>query len=163
MNRLRRFLRLSVLKALPGGMTPDASALDGLVALMANANAYSENIFTPGGLATSGTNFAVPIADLVRGVLRLTSGASGGFTITLPATSAIISGMGVTVPVDGSFSKRITIINENIGQIGTLTAGDASTTLTGTMTLATNTVREFLMTVTGLTTVTFQNLGSKAI
>lgn len=158
-----RLLKLAILQALPGGVVADPAPMDGLIALMSNANAYSENINTAGGLATSGTAYTVLIADLVKGVLRLTSGASGGFTITLPATSVIISAFGPTVPTNGTFSKRITIINEGIGQIGTVTAGDASTTLTGTMTLATNTVREFLLTVTAAGTITLQNLGSKSL
>ncbi len=157
---MNRYLTLAVLQALPPGIVADKSATFSLHALQSNANAASENITT---LATAGTDRPVTAAQVALGVFVLTTGASGGFTITLPSTSAIISALGPTVPKDGSFSKRITIVNDGIAQIGTLTAGDASTTITGTATIATDTVREFLMTVTGATTITFQNIGSKAI
>lgn len=160
LTRLAAALRLGILAALPGGMTADRASAFGLEGLQSNANAYSENLVT---IATAGTNTAVTAAQLALGAFRLTAGASGGYTITLPSTAAIIAALGPTIPVDGTFTKRITIINDGVGQTGTLTAGDASTTITGTATIATNTVREYLMTVTAAGTVTFQNAGSKAL
>jgi len=67
------------------------------------------------------------------------------------------------VPTDGSYAEPISIMNDNIGQIGTLTAGDASTTLVGTMTVATNTRRLFLLTVTGNNTIQINNIGSMGL
>jgi hypothetical protein len=60
-------------------------------------------------------------------------------------------------------AKVINILNDGVGQTGTLTAGDASTTITGTATIATNTRRQFRLTVTGPDAITFQNFGSQAI
>jgi hypothetical protein len=98
-------------------------------------------------------------AQAVAGVLVLAAGASGGFTLTLPSTAAIITALGPTIPTDGSFSKLVRIKNDSVGQTGTLTAGDASTTITGTATIATAVTRQYLLTVTGPTTVTYENLG----
>ena len=148
------------IQALPAGMTSDKSAVFGLIALMANANAYSQTLST---ITTAGTNSTLTTAQALSGVVRFTSGASGGWTATLPTTKALIAALGPTIPTDGTFAKRISFLNDNVGQTGTLTAGDASTTITGTATFLTDTRRDYIMTVTSSSTITFQNLGSAAI
>jgi hypothetical protein len=162
--KLSRFLRRPILAYMPPGMTADSSAAFGLIALLANANAYCGHLTSD---ATSGTNYAVPANTCRRRVLYLTSGAGGGFTITLPTTAAIISALnnegGNTIPTDGTYGQLFSIVNVNIGQTGTLTAGDASTTITGTATIATNTRRDFFLMVTAATTVTYYNIGSATL
>src|SRR5574337_852566 len=116
-----------MLQKLPAGIVPDASADFAWFAFQSNANSYCGQLTTD---ATSGTAYTVANAALPR-VLRLTSGASGGFTITLPTTAQIISAMGPTIP--------------------------------GTATIATNTRRDFFVTVNTASTITIQNLGSAAI
>lgn len=145
---------------IPPGITPDNQGSFGLIGLMSNLNNYSEAT-TP--VTTAGTNTTLTPAQMLVGVTILNSGASGAFTITLPATSAIIGALGPTIPMDGSYSEPMNILNNGVGQTGTVTAGDASTTLTGTMTVATNTTRKFIMTVTSPTTITIQNCGSMAL
>lgn len=157
---LQRFLRLGTLQPVPAGMVADKSADFGLIALMSNANAYSQMYASS---TTSGTSVDVTAALALAGVLELTSGASGGFTINLPATSVLLSALGRTIPTDGSFCKRISIVNNNVGQTGTLTAGDASTTVSGTATIATDTTRTFLLRVTSATTITITNIGSMSL
>ena len=148
-----------MLQKLPAGIIPDGSSDFSHFALQSNANAYCGQLTSA---ATAGTAYALA-TTILPGVLRLTSGASGGFTITLPTTQQIISAMGPTVPTDGTYGQPFSILNDGIGQTGTVTAGDASTTLTGTMTIATNTRRDFFVTVTGPAAITVQNLGSAAI
>ena len=148
-----------MLQPLPAGVVPDAAADFSYFALQSNANAYCGQLTSA---ATAGTNYAVA-TTVLPAVLRLTTGASGGFTITLPTTAQIISALGPTIPTNGTYGQRFDILNDNVGQTGTLTAGDASTTITGTATVATNTRRSFWMTVNTASTVTFQNLGSAAI
>lgn len=148
-----------MLMRLPAGVVPDAAADFSHFGLQANANSYCGQLTSA---ATAGTAYVVPTAVLPR-VQRLTSGASGGFTITLPGTVALIAAYGATAPSDGSFGVPFSILNDGVGQTGTLTAGDSSTTLTGTMTIATNTRRDFFLTITGASTITVQNLGSAAI
>jgi len=158
--RLFAFLRTAVILALPGGITSDPSGAWGFFAMLSNLNAYAQRIFT---IVTAGTNSTLTAAQAIAGCIRLTAGASGGFTITLPSTVALLAALGPAIPTDGSFTKVINILNDNVGQTGTLTAGDASTTITGTATIATNTRRQFTLTVTGPTTITLQNFGSQAI
>jgi hypothetical protein len=160
LKTLLRHLTLGVLFPLPPGMTADRAAAFGLFGLMSNANAASENLLP---ITTAGTNSNLTGAQVANGAILLAAGASGGFTITLPSTATIIAALGPTIPVDGTFSMRFSIINNGVGQTGTLTAGDASTTINGTATVATNTCREFFMTVNSATTVTFQNKGTAAL
>lgn len=149
-----------MLNPLPAGLVADDAALFGLLGLMANANAYSQTLAT---VATAGTATVLTAAQALAGCVRLTTGASGGFTVTLPTTKALITALGPTIQTDGTFAKRISFLNDGVGQTGTLTAGDASTTITGTATFLTDTRRDYMMTVTGAATITFQNLGSAAI
>src|SRR6516162_9394380 len=148
----RRFLKFPVIFPMPAGMTPDKSAAFGLPGLISNVNNYSEALPAGFGIATSGTNINLTPLQATIGVTRLTSGASGGFTITLPSTASILSfiGAGNAVPTDGSYAEPISIMNDNIGQIGT-------------MTVATNTRRLFLLTVTGNNTIQINNIGSMGL
>lgn len=157
---MRQFLRLGVTFPVPAGIVADKSADFGLFGLMLQVNNYCGHLEN---IATAGTDTTLTAAQVRRRVLRLTSGASGGFTITLPSTSKIIDALGVALPVDGSYGQPFSILNDGVGQTGTLTAGDASTTITGTATVLTNTRRDFFMMVTGGTTITFFNIGSAAI
>lgn len=144
--------------ALPAGLTPDKSSMLGLNALMSNINAY---MLTPqAAIATAGTNTALTGVQFTKGVVVLTAGASGGFTITLGSTASIIASLGPTIPTDGTYGEPIFVQNNGVGQTGTITAGDASTTLSGTMTIATNTTRVFFLSVLSPTTVTITNVGS---
>jgi hypothetical protein len=163
MRRLRDFLRAKALFPFPAGEVADISSAFGYFGLLANANTYCGHLESA---ATSGTNITLTGNQCRRRVMRLTSGASGGYTITLPTTAAIISALnlfGKTIPTDGNYGQPFSILNDGIGQTGTLTAGDASTTITGTATIATDTRRDFILMVTGASTVTYFNIGSAAI
>lgn len=145
------------IQKIPPGITPDITANFGQFAFMANVNNYAENLVSQ---VTAGTNTTLTPAQVIAGFCQLTVGASGAFTITLPTTASIISALGPTVALDGTYAEPLHIINNNIGQTGTVTAGDASTTLTGTMTLATNTTRKFLLNILSATTLSITNVGS---
>ena len=145
---------------IPTGVTPDNMANFGLLGLVSNINAYAQQ---KANVTTSGTAVALTAAQFLAGLLILGAGASGGFTINLPSTAALIAGLGPTIPTDGSFSMPIKIQNNAVGQTGTITAGDANTTLNGTMTLATSTTRNFLLTVTGPNSVVIDNMGTMGL
>lgn len=150
----------AVVWKIPAGITPDNQGYGGLYGLAQNVNNYAESITA---VTTAGTNTTLTAAQALSGITKLNAGASGGFTITLPSTAAIIAGLGNTIPTDGTYSEPISMENNAVGQTGTLTVGDASTTLTGTMTVATNTRRVFILTVTSATTITIENIGSMAL
>ena len=146
--------------AMPAGMTADKSADWGLLGALNNLNVHAEER-TP--ITTAGTSTTLTVAQFLGNVIILAAGASGGFTINMPSTASIIGGMGNAIPTDGTFSMTLRIKNDGVGQTGTLTVGDSSTTLNGTATIATNTTRTFLVTVASATTLTVDNLGSMSL
>ena len=145
---------------IPGGITPDNAGAWGLFGFMQNANSYAlAPVPTIAGATT--VNLVVTTAALLAGTLIMTVGnITGGFTITLPTTAQILAALGNTIPTNGQFSKRMSFLNSGIGQTGTLTAGDASTTVTGTATIATATGRDYILTVTSATTISLTNVGT---
>lgn len=159
-SAIRTHLTLPGVATTPAGMTPDPSANFGLFALQANANL---RLGGQTNITTAGTDTLLTVAQLFSRVIFLAAGASGGFTITLPSTVDIIAGAGPTVPKDGSFITLLSIVNVAVGQTGTITAGDVSTTVTGTATIATNTTRTVAIKIASGTTVTVTNMGSMAI
>jgi len=146
--------------ALPAGMTADKSADWGIIGLMSNANVGTgiSRITTTNANAT-----VLTAVQALTGTIILSAGAGGGFTITFPATAVLIGAMGAAIPIDGTFSFILRIKNDNVGQTGTLTIGDANMTLTGTATIATNTTRTFVVTVASATTMAVDNLGTMAL
>jgi len=159
--RIKAFVWPRVIFPFPAGMTADRSSMFGLQGLINNVNNYSEAFTAP---INAGAGFTIAPAQIGQGIILITA-ASGGFNATLPTTAQILSfiGAGNSVPTDGSYAEPLSIQNDGSGQTCTLVAGDASTTLTGTMTVANNTRRTFLMTVTSSTTITIRNTGSLAL
>jgi hypothetical protein len=92
------------------------------------------------------TDSAANIIGALQTALAKTAAANGG--VGLPA--------GVPNLLNVSFFLQL--INNNSGTL-TVTAG-TGVTINGTATAATNTSRQFIVTVTSPTTVTFQNVGS---
>jgi len=151
---------MALLYANNPGLTADPSANFGAFQAISNANLLAPE---RSPITTAGTSTTLTTAQLLSGGIILAAGASGGFTINLPTTAAIIAAMGTCVLTDGTFSMWVRIKNDGVGQTGTVTVGDASTTLNGTATIATNTVRTYLLTVTSKTTLTLDNFGSSSL
>ena len=148
---------------IPQGVTPDSMGFMGMIGLMSNVNNYAEGIAT---VASTGTSMTLTSAQLLAGVTNITSGASGGFTINLPSTVAIIAALGPSIPTDGSYSEPIHFINNGTGQTGTVTAGDSGTTFVSglsTATVANNVTRKYILTVTSPTTITLANVGTLSL
>ena len=146
---------------LGAGITADNTALFGLFGQLQNLNAMvSEGIAS---ISTgTGTAATVPATAFSYGCWDLAAGASGGFTLTLPTTAQIIAALPPTIPSDGQFLFDIDIINDAVGQTATITAGDASTTLLGNMTVANNTCRTVLFQVNvKAKTINVMNKGTK--
>lgn len=158
--RFARWLTTGIIVQPPSGLTPDTAAMYGYFALQANLNLY---VINQSNVTTVTTTTPITAAALLSGFVRLLTGAGGAFAIQLPTTAAILSGMPSTVPTNGTFAMIVSFQNDGVGQTGTVTVGDASTTLTGTATIATNTRRQYLLTVTGPGTITLQNMGTVAL
>jgi len=158
-HRAIAFAQLPIICPLVQGIVPDNSSAFGLNRLLANVNNYSLALSAP---INAGAGFTITMAQFNQGVINITA-ASGGFNATLPTTAQLLAAMGPTVQTDGSYCEPFHIMNNGSGQTATLVIGDSSTTLTGTATVPNNTVREFLVTVTGPSTITFQNFGTRAL
>lgn len=156
---LSLFLRPATIAPLPLGLTADKTAMYGLLGFQQNANTYSQTMTST---SSAGTAVAISAAALIGGVAQINTGASGGFTIDTPTGGAIVAALGATIPLDGTFQKIIRIVNNNVGQTGTLTGG-SGVTVVGTATIATDTKREFLMRVMNSATITLTNIGSLSL
>lgn len=99
-------------------------------------------------------------ANLTGGLITsmiLTGSPSGGVTGTMDTTANIIAALPNAV---AGMSYRLRVINHGLGQVVTLTAGDGSTTINGTATIATNTWRDFDVTLATASTLTLQSVGT---
>ena len=163
MNRIvpliASFFRLRIVFTPPSGITPDKPGMYGLMGLIRNLNQYAQSLSS---VATSGTDVTLTAPQMVVGTVQINTGASGAFTITTPTASAIVAELGNTVPLDGTFSKIVNLINNNVAQTGTLTAG-TGVTVVGTATIATDTKRSFMLRVLNSAAVTLSNQGSVAL
>lgn len=165
MKLLKAFFRLAAIFPIPKGQQGvDPTGFNGLIGLMSNANAYADALAST---ATAGTNINITAAQVASGIVQLNAGASGQFTATLPATSAIFGALGNAIPFDGSFSKIIYIINNLTGFAGVLTAGDANTQIVGpgagVALLGSNACRAYVMQVLNSSNISFSNMGQMAL
>lgn len=121
-----------------------------LYASIAAAAKYTKNVTVGATAAAAG--------DLT-GALTVTAeySAVGAAALTTRTAAQMFADAGAVV----GQSYELAIMNTS-GGTTTLTAG-AGVTLTGTMTMATNTVRWFVVTFNSATTLTIQNAGSGAI
>lgn len=91
------------------------------------------------------------------------SGAQGsGFNVQLPTAALIIAALSAAVPLDGTFTINLRITNVDTTQLATVLTA-AGITLSGTMTIATGTARDFDLVVTSPTTITITNAGATTL
>lgn len=141
---------------LPLGITADNVGAWGHFGLAQNVNTYAESLSS---VAPGNTNVNLTAAQLLSGIVQLNSGPNAQFTITLPATSAIISGLPNTIALDGTFSMPIKFVNNLTGQTGIITAGDGQTALVGNMDLASNVTRCTILQVLSSANISISNIG----
>lgn len=152
---LREYLDPAVIFRQPAGITPDPSALFGLQAVIQNVNNYSESPYTIVSSQVVANVLTLTAFQTLIGeiIIPNTVGISGAFTIQLPSTAALVAQMGAnTIPLDGTYAEPMHISNSS-GQTGTVTAGDANTTISGTATVATAVTRKYLAGIPAATSV----------
>ncbi len=100
------------------------------------------------------------VCDTPDNVINMTTNLGAGGTLNLPTAAQMIAAM----PGGGGVgsSSRLRIINSSAGAFSWTVSinGDANITLNGTATIAQNTFRDFLVTMTAATTVTVQQVGT---
>ena len=156
---LKEFFRPQIVFPIPKGMTPDNTGALGLLGLMQNVNASGPGL---GSVATAGTAITLIPSQFLSGVVQLNSGNAGSFTVTLPATGAIISALGPTTPLDGTYQEEVHFLN-NSGALATLVAADGGTTILGVGTVASNVMRSYMMQILGSSTLSLTNLGQRIL
>lgn len=107
--------------------------------------------------ADNGTNQTLTVAMVSGGVVT-THVTTGGATpsLTLPLASDLIAALGPNFVVGDAYELRI--INTNSGTATIVT--NTGWTTTGTLTLATNTTRDFIVTKTSPTTLSLVSVGT---
>jgi hypothetical protein len=94
--------------------------------------------------------------DLV--VLGMTGVLGAGKNAQLPTVAAVVAAMGRT-PAAGS-SYRLRVLNKSSGAFEWTMTTNTGWTLAGTMTIAQNTWREFIVTFASATAATLQSVGT---
>lgn len=114
---------------------------------------------TAGTLALTGAN----IAGSVKTVLNLTDALAAAANAELPTVASLIAAMETMgiVPEAGT-SYELDVMNSSSGNFAWTVTTNTGWTLNGTMTIAQNTVRKFLVSFTSATAATLQSLGQFA-
>jgi hypothetical protein len=138
---------------------------------MSQKNLYDDSVavasFLPAAqFKTSALASGTLPASQISGAAENYLTQSAATALTLPAATDLVAnvqsvlagqGLGPFYNLGTNFSFYIRIINTNAGTL-TLTAGTGNT-INGPATMATNTWRDYLVTVTGAAAVTYQSVG----
>lgn len=142
----------------PGGIVPDNTAMLGLLGGMQNANeALDLDLIC---VITSALAFTLTAAQFINSVIDYSGAPGSGVTVTTPTAAQIIGALPPTIPATG-FNYLMYFINDSAGQTATMTGGSGVTVI-GTATIATATMRQFLVNVNPAAgTVTMVNMGTQ--
>lgn len=142
---------------------PDNGALPdqvGLVNAILGINPLQEAIYNADAATASKTLSGTEMSGAAQVFLAFTGTFGAAGALTLPTVAALIAALPAAVqsnPVGITWQLRVI----NVGTTQTLTmTTNTGWTLSGTMTLATATFRDFVITITSLTTASIQNVGS---
>jgi len=93
-------------------------------------------------------------------VLNMTGTLGGAAALTLPTVADLVAAIPNAIPGQ---TYRLRIMNTSAGAFAWTVTTATGWTLTGTMTIAQNTYREFLVTLTSKTAAVLQSLGTVAV
>lgn len=142
----------------PGGFVPDAQALYGLVGGMYNANEALDLDLKC--VVSSALTLTLTAAQFINSIIDYSGAPGSGVTVTTPTAAQIIAALPSTIPGSG-FNFLLYFMNDGAGQTITL-AGGAGVTIAGNLTIATNTMRQFLVNVNpNAGTVNMVNMGTQ--
>ena len=139
-------------------ITPDQLKAFILAALKVPTDQYASNAAT--------TDFTVPANEVtgtpVLCVLNLTGTLGAGANMTLPTVTALLGAM--VAPFDGQ-TYLLRILNNSSANFAWTVMTNTGWTLSGTVTIAQSTSRDFIVTIgsVGSATATLQNVGSGTV
>lgn len=144
------------------GLTPDATAHNGMVGAIANLGAMLSMEVVALAIGSLTT---VTMTSWITGggIVDISGSPGGGVTLTIPTGAQMAASMPATAPKDGTLTFMVMAINDGTGQTITITTA-TGVTLLGTMTIANNTTRTFFVAVNlGAQTYTVMNCGSMSL
>lgn len=121
---------------------------------LTNISVVAEQTFPATQFTSVSTGNGTAAAGALEGGEFTVYATSGATALTTRTAAQMITQAGLAV----GQSYMLRVYNTNAGTL-TLTGG-TGVTITGTATIATNVFRDYIVTVTGAATITFQNVGS---
>lgn len=141
--------------ALPGSVSTFGSTVAGAITVQADSSkmaAFNTNTATSAATLTA-ANISGGAATVD---LAMTGTLAGAAVLTLPTVASLVAA--IQSPTVGT-SYRLRIINESSGNFAWTVTTNTGWTVTGTMSIAQNTWRDFVVTLTSLAAATIQNVG----
>ncbi|WP_158683428.1 hypothetical protein [Burkholderia sp. BE12] len=143
---------------------PDNGAMPdqiGLANAVLGMNPFQETGYNVAANTSGFTLGAAQIAGAAQNFLNLTGTLGAGANAQLPTVAALLAQLPTVVqnaPVGLSFQLRV--INSSSGAFAWTVTTNTGWTLGGTMSIAQNTWRDFIVTITSATTATLQAVGT---
>ena len=140
------------------GALPDQA---GLPAAILGMNPFQETAYN---VATNTTGFTLaggPVGGAAQNFLNLTGTLAAGANAQLPTVAALLAALPSNVQANPTgLSYQVRMINSSSGAFAWTVTTNTGWTLGGTMTVAQNTWRDFIVTFTSATTATLQAVGT---
>ena len=118
---------------------------------------FTGGIYNTNTATASATLAAANLSGGVAVVLNLTGALAGAANATLPTVASLVTALG---QVAAGTAYRIRVINSSSGAFAWTVVTNTGWTLAGTMSIAQNTWREFLITFQSATAATLQQIGT---
>lgn len=135
----------------------------GLINAILGMNPFQETGYNAAANMAGFTAAPQQIAGAAQNFLNLTGTLVGAANMQLPTVAALIAALPTVVQNSpGGISFQLRIINSSSGAFAWTTTTNTGWTLSGTMSMAQNTFRDFIITITSLTTATIQSVGTGA-
>ncbi|QTD88890.1 hypothetical protein [Burkholderia anthina] len=143
---------------------PDNGAMPdqiGLANAVLGMNPFQETGYNAATNTTGFTLAAAQIAGAAQNFLNLTGTLAAAANAQLPTVAALLAQLPTVVqnaPIGLSFQLRV--INSSSGAFAWTLTTNTGWTLSGTQSIAQNTWRDFIITITSATTATIQSVGT---
>ena len=145
-------------------VVPDNGAVPdqiGLVNAILGMNPFQETGYNAATNTTGFTLAAQQVSGAAQNYLNLTGTLAAGANAQMPTVASMLAALPTVVqnsPVGLSFQLRV--INSSGGAFAWTVTTNTGWTLNGTMSIAQNTWRDFIVTITSATTATLQAVGT---
>jgi hypothetical protein len=135
---------------------PDVQDMQGAGYSTTNPTPQDTQLGTVGAMTLTAAQFAHSSggSDVT---LELTGTQVGAFNVTTPTAAQIVTAMNNPIPGQ---TYRLRVVNQSGGAFTGTLVGGTGVTITGTATIAQNTWRDFIVTITSLTAVAVRSIAT---